>query len=154
MQADVQGSTILRAARPEDYPAIAALLVAAGLPTDGVMEWLPRFGDDEHEGRVAGVAGLEVHGGDGLLRSVAVAEEWRGRGLGNVLTAEVLASARKEGLRAVYLLTDTAENYFPRLGFRRIARSEVPEPVTQSVEFRELCPASSTVMVTMLGGEG
>ncbi len=153
MRAVTQGNEVLRVARPEDLPVLEALLAAAGLPTEGVAEWLPGFVVAEHEGRIVGVAGLEVYGADGLLRSVAVAEEWRGRGLGSALTAEVLAGARRDGLRAVYLLTETAENYFPKHGFRRIARSEVPEPVTHSVEFRELCPASSTVMVTALGPE-
>jgi amino-acid N-acetyltransferase len=115
-----------------------------------VAEWLPRFVMAEADGSVAGVAGLEVYDRDGLLRSVAVADDWRGRGLGGVLTATILAAAKADGLRSVYLLTDTAEGYFPRHGFRRIARSEVPDTVTASVEFRELCPASSAVMVTEL----
>lgn len=144
----MEGQVVVRTARPEDLPAITHLLTTAGLPVEGVAEWLSHFVVAEAEARIAGVAGVEVHGSDGLLRSVAVSEEWRGRGLGAALTSEALASARKDGLRAVYLLTETAENYFPRHGFRRIERGEVPEPVTHSVEFRELCPASSVVMVT------
>lgn len=154
MGAGTQGQAILRAARPEDLPAIGALLEASGLPTEGVADWLSHFVVAESEGRIAGVAGLEVYGADGLLRSVAVADAWRGRGLGGALTTEVLTAASKSGLRAVYLLTETAEGYFPKHGFRRIARGEVPEPVTRSVEFRELCPASSTVMVRTLASTG
>ncbi len=148
----VEGEVVVRAARPEDLPAITDLLKAADLPIQGIAEWLSRFVVAEHAGTIAGVAGVEVYGADGLLRSVAVADEWRGRGLGGALTGEVLALARKDGLRAVYLLTETAENYFPRHRFRRIERREVPEPVTHSVEFRELCPASSVVMVATLAG--
>ncbi len=151
MERVMAGGVALRAARPEDLPAITDLLATAGLPLQGVAEWLSRFVVAEHDGTIAGVAGLEVYGTDGLLRSVAVAEAWRGRGLGGALTAEALASARADGLRAVYLLTETAEHYFPRLGFRRIERGEVPDPVTQSVEFRELCPVSSIVMVMDVG---
>lgn len=151
MQSVTQENAILRAARPEDLQAVEALLTAADLPTQGVAAWLPQFVVADAAGTIVGVAGLEVYGADALLRSVAVASEWRGRGVGSALTAEVLAAARRRGIRAVYLLTETAENYFPKLGFRRIARSEVPEPVTHSAEFRELCPASSTVMVTTAG---
>lgn len=147
----MEANVVLRAAGPGDLPAITDLLTVAALPIQGVAEWLGRFVVAEVEGRIAGVAGLEVYGTDGLLRSVAVADGWRGRGLGGALTTEALVSARREGVRAVYLLTETAENYFPRHGFRRIARSEVPERVTHSVEFRELCPASSVVMVTNVG---
>lgn len=147
----MQDNVVFRAACPEDLPAVEALLVRSSLPTAGVAEWLPHFVVAEMGGGIAAVAGAEVHGEYGLLRSVAVEEEWRGRGLGRALTTEVLASAMRDGLRAVYLLTQTADTYFPRLGFRRISRGDVPEPVTHSLEFRELCPVSSTVMVTMFG---
>ncbi|HET9984487.1 MAG TPA: arsenic resistance N-acetyltransferase ArsN2 [Longimicrobiales bacterium] len=146
----LEGDVVLRPARPEDLPAVEALLEAALLPTAGVAEWLPRFVVAERAGRIVGVAGLEVYGADGLLRSVAVDGDWRGRGLGRALTDEVLAVATREGVRTVYLLTETAERYFPRHGFRRIARQEVSEAVQASVEFRELCPVSSTVMARSL----
>ncbi len=153
MASVTKGEAILRAARPEDLPAIEALLTGAGLPTAGVADSLAHFVVAEHDGAIVGVAGLEVYGADALLRSVAVADRWRGRGLGGALTGSVLAAAKADGLRAVYLLTETAESYFPKHGFRRSARAEVPEPVTHSVEFRELCPASSTVMVLTLAGD-
>ncbi len=151
MQSVTQENAVLRVARPEDLRTVEALLAAADLPAKGVAEWLPHFVVAEAGGTIVGAAGLEVYRSDGLLRSVAVANGWRGRGIGSALTAAVLAAARRHGLRAVYLLTETAESYFPKHGFRRIARSEVPEPVTHSVEFRELCPTSSIVMVTDLG---
>lgn len=98
-----------------------------------------------------GVAGLEVHGSDGVLRSVAVAPALRGQGLGARLTDRVLEVARSEGLNRVYLLTTTAEEYFPRHGFRRIQRSDASAAVQRSVEFREACPASAVAMVLELG---
>jgi N-acetylglutamate synthase-like GNAT family acetyltransferase len=130
---------------------VLALLEAAGLPGGGVEEWLAHFVVAVSGERLVGVAGLEMYGSDALLRSVAVAEDWRGRGLGGVLTDEALGAAARAGVRAVYLLTETAERYFPRHGFHRIARGEASEAVRQSVEFRELCPASSTVMMRPLG---
>lgn len=151
MGRDVEpGEVVLRPARPEDLPAVLALLEAAGLPTAGVAEWLPRFVVAEGAGGLAGVAGLEAYGDDALLRSVAVAEGWRGRGLGGRLTDAVLASAAAAGVRTVYLLTETAEGFFPRHGFRRIPREEASAAVRASAEFRELCPASSAVMARTL----
>ena len=91
-----------------------------------------------------------VLGPDGLLRSVAVADDWRRRGLGGALTDEVVARSVREGLAAVYLLTETAESFFPRHGFVRIERDAASDAVKQSAEFSELCPSSSVAMVRQL----
>lgn len=140
----------LRPARPSDEAAIHTLLIDAGLPTTGVRESLHHFIVAEAAGRLVGVAGLEVHGSDGVLRSVAVAAAMRGQGLGGRLTDRVLEEARSEGLGRVYLLTTTAESYFPRHGFRRIERSDASAAVQRSVEFRDACPASAVAMVVDL----
>lgn len=150
-QASAGGSTgvpvaCVRAAEPRELAAMEALLASSSLPTEGVAERLADFLVAEAAGEVVGLAGLERHGADGLLRSVAVSPSWRGRGLGVALTEGVLEHARSLGLRAVYLLTTTAEDYFPRHGFRQIERGAVPEGVASSSEFRELCPASAVVM--------
>ena len=144
---------IRRAERP-DLAALEALLVGAGLPTAGVEAALPGFLVAEEDGRLVGAAGLEVHGSDGLLRSVVVEDRHRGRGLAGRLTAGVLDGARASGLRRVYLLTTTAEGYFSRHGFRRIDRSEASPEVQGSVEFREACPASAAAMVLELETDG
>lgn len=137
----------IRSARPADEPAILTLLEAAHLPTDEVGEWLPHYVVAEEAGRVVGVAGLEVHGEDGVLRSVVVDASRRGGGLGGRLAATIIAAARQAGLRRLYLLTTTAETYFPRYGFRPIPRSEASSAVAQSVEFQEACPDSAVAMV-------
>lgn len=137
----------IRPAEPRDLPALLDLLAAASLPPSGVQDWLPHFCVAEHEGRLVGAAGLELYGESALLRSVAVAESWRGRGLGGALVAWSIEAAHAKGTREIYLLTETAERWFPRFGFRRIERADVPAAVQQSVEFRELCPASAAVMV-------
>ncbi len=140
-------NAILRPARPEDLAAALTLLEDAGLPVAGVDEWFEQFIVAEHDGTLVGVAGLEVHGSDGLLRSVAVAPEWRSRGLGGALTSRILSQCERMNLSAVYLLTETAERFFPRYGFMRIERDQTSDAIRQSAEFRELCPASSAVMV-------
>jgi N-acetylglutamate synthase-like GNAT family acetyltransferase len=144
---------VLRGATATDLPALEDLLRSVDLPTAGVAEFVERFVLAEAAGRVVGAAGLEVHGRDGLLRSVAVDAGMRGNGLGARLTDRVLIDARTTGLRRVYLLTTTAEDYFPRHGFRRIERDLVSADVQRSVEFREACPASATVMVLELEPE-
>ena len=136
----------LRAAVPADLPAVERLLAASGLPLDGVREALPKFIVAEAGGGLVGVAGLEVCCDNALLRSVAVDPEWRSRGLGRALVTRVISDAEARGIRALYLLTTTAERYFPSFGFERITRDEVPDDVRETEEFRSACPASATVM--------
>ena len=138
-------ATVRRAER-SDLPAVLVLLADAGLPSAGVEESFASFVVAEVGGRLVGVAGLEIHGRDGVLRSVAVDPACRGRGLGGRLTRRVLERADDAGLRRVYLLTTTAEEYFLRFGFRRIDRREASPEVRRSVEFRDACPASAVAM--------
>jgi amino-acid N-acetyltransferase len=140
----------VRAAKPEDLSAVTELLQESGLPTSGVQEWLPQFLVAEHDGHVVAVAGLELYGSSALLRSVGVRPEWRGSGLGRNLVDRLLSTARERGTHDVYLLTTTAEDYFPRFGFACISRDQVPEQVQGSVEFTCACPASAVVMCKVL----
>ncbi|MEX2608396.1 MAG: arsenic resistance N-acetyltransferase ArsN2 [Gemmatimonadota bacterium] len=140
----------LRPALQADLPQVEAMLAAANLPVAGVAESLQGFVVAEDGGELVGVAGVERHGEDGLLRSVAVAPAHRGRGLGARLTEGVMDAARSAGHRRLYLLTTTAAAYFPRHGFHTIQREEVAAAVRESVEFREACPASAVAMVLEL----
>jgi N-acetylglutamate synthase-like GNAT family acetyltransferase len=143
---DSTSAAVLRSARAEDLPAIEQLLTASGLPVAGVASALGGFVVAESGGSIVGTAALEVCQNDALLRSVAVAPEWRSRGLGRALVTRVIANAESQGLRALYLLTTTAEHYFPSFGFQPVTRAAVPADVQGTVEFREACPASAVVM--------
>lgn len=135
-----------RGATPADLPALEALLQSARLPLEGVAEALPHFVVAESEGTIVAAAAMEPYGLAGLLRSVAVAEGWQRNGLGAAIVQQALSTARLQGIEDVYLLTTTAEEWFPRFGFARIDRAKVPEPVRRSVEFTSACPASAAVM--------
>lgn len=137
----------IRRARPAELPAVLGLLAAAALPADGVAAGFDRFVVAERAGAIVGAAGIELHGGDALLRSVVVADTARGGGIGAALVEAALRAARAAGARRVYLLTTTADGWFPRHGFERIERSAVPAAVRESVEFTSACPASAVVMV-------
>jgi amino-acid N-acetyltransferase len=92
------------------------------------------------------VAGLEMCCDDALLRSVAVHPEWRSHGLGRDLIKRIVCHAEERGIRALYLLTMTAEHYFPRFGFERIERTAVPPEIAETLEFKSACPASAITM--------
>ena len=91
--------------------------------------WGHYFVVREDDGRVIAVAGLEIHGEDGLLRSVAVDNDYRGQGLATSLIEAVLERAARVGLRSVYLLTTTARDYFARRGFTECDRASAPKPI-------------------------
>ena len=54
--------------------------------------------------------------------------------------------AESRGIRALYLLTMTAEHYFPRFGFTVVPRDVVPQEIADTLEFKSACPASATAM--------
>jgi amino-acid N-acetyltransferase len=142
----------LRRATATDREAVATLLRGAGLPLDGFAGCLDRFWVAEDAARMIGTAGMEHYGDCGLLRSVAVAPEWRSSGIGRMLIERVLEDGRVAGVRAAYLLTTTAERYFPRLGFVRVGRDDVPAALQASAEFTGACPDSAVVMRKVLAG--
>lgn len=138
----------LRPAKPADFPRVKALLEEHDLPLDGVDPALAGFLVAESGTAVVGVIGLERYGDRyGLLRSAAIADNWRGRGVGGRLVERLLDDARTSGVDEIYLLTDTAARWFPKFGFEPTTRDQVPAPVGESVEFRVACPASAVVMV-------
>lgn len=139
----------LRPATAQDLPRVHALLTENKLPLDGVGDCLDCFVVAEHDGALVGVAGTErcEAGEYALLRSVAVADAWKGKGLGRALVTWAIADAEARGARALYLLTTTAEHYFPSFGFRQTERAGVPAAVQATVEFASACPASAVVMM-------
>ena len=140
----------IRPATADDLAGVEALLTASSLPTDGVAAALGSFLVAEHDGAIVGVVGVEQCCGYGLLRSTAVDTAWRSRGLGRQLVERAIAGAESQGLQALYLLTTTAERYFPSFGFAVTTREAVPQAVRDTVEFASACPASAVVMVRPL----
>lgn len=137
----------VRALGPDRLPAIRALLEQAGLPvTDLAHDALPRFWGAESGGALLGVIGLQPAGRAGLLRSLVVAPAERGTGLGKRLVAHLEDQARRDGLTDLWLLTTTAEPFFRTLGFHTVSRTEAPEEIRGTTEFRDVCPDSAICM--------
>jgi amino-acid N-acetyltransferase len=147
-------SPTVRTARAGDLPAVERLLSESGLPLAGVSESLATFVVAERAGNLVGVAGLEICGGNALLRSVAVEPAWRGRGVGRALVTRMIADAEARGLSALYLLTTTAERYFPEYGFVLVTRDAVPAEIRATDEFQTACPESATAMSRKLATAG
>jgi amino-acid N-acetyltransferase len=149
-----EGIASIRRSTIDDLPGIERLLTESSLPTAGVADMLAKdassFFVAEEKGSghpIVGVAGVEACGDNALLRSVAVRPEWRSRGVGNELVSRIVSDAESRGLNALYLLTLTAERYFPRFGFERVERNTVPAAVAETVEFKSACPETAAVMM-------
>jgi len=134
-------------ATPADLAAILDLLASHRLPRAEVERHLATALVVRTGGRIIGCAVLESYDTVGLLRSVAVAQSQRGLGVGIQLTEAAVALAQARGIKALYLLTETAAGFFPRFGFRPVSRDEVAPAVRQSIEFTRACPASALAMV-------
>jgi amino-acid N-acetyltransferase len=141
---------LLFTARPE-LPVVVRVLEHAGLPTlDLTQLHLEHFFYCGPNDAPTGLVGLELYETNALLRSLWVAPASRTAGLGSALVDHVEDYARAQGARVVYLLTTSAEGFFARLGYQRIARGSVACAVQASREFTELCPDSSAVMIKAL----
>lgn len=141
-----------RPARVEDYDHIVALLVASELPVDDVSVTAPiRFLIVEDSNvRIAGCIGLEMHGRDGLLRSLAVQPSLRTQGVGRALVDAVQGAAATAGVERLWLLTTTANVFFLRSGYEVADRAAAPEPIRCSPQFASICPANAMCMTRAL----
>lgn len=137
-------------ARPSRAAAVA-LLDAAALPssdlTDGHMEHFFFCGSADVP---TALVGLELHGTSALLRSLVVHPDVRLTGIGKMLVEHAETQARARGVRAMYLLTTTASDFFQRRGYTLAARETAPYEIRTTREFADICPASSAFMVKHL----
>ena len=141
----------IRSATDSDLSAVESLLAASDLPTDGVRDNFSSFLVADDNGAIAGAIGLEKYGSVALLRSAVVAPDHRGSGVGQRLVEQLLQRAEEAGVDDLYLLTTTADKYFPKFGFTRTTRSAVPDPLKASAEFRGACPDTAIVMSRPIG---
>jgi amino-acid N-acetyltransferase len=85
-----------------------------------------------------------------LLRSLVVAVDFRGAGLGDELLAAAERAAGVSQAQRIFLLTTTAEEFFSDRGYRAIPRRQAPNCVRASKEFAVLCPGSAQLMVKVV----
>ena len=137
----------LRPARPADFGAITVLLSTAGLPVEDLnVTMLDAFVVAIEGEECVGVAGLEIHGSNALLRSLAVERRHRSRGLGARLVDAIETEAQARGVTALYLLTTTAATFFERAGYTAHDRATVPPAIAATTEFSSLCPDTAACL--------
>jgi amino-acid N-acetyltransferase len=137
---------MIQPASEADLDAIKALLTSNDLPVAGVDDHWKTFLVARDGDKVVACGGAEAYQFAALIRSVAVADEYRRHGIGRRIVRQLLDRLASRGLREFYLLTTTAEGYFKKRGFKPIDRDEVHPQLLSSREFQDACPASAVCM--------
>ena len=132
--------------RCADLVQLEALLQANHLPTEDCAKQIQHFCASYAGDELIAAGAIEPVAQFGLLRSVVVRKDYRGRGLARRIIAHLLDQARNEGRLVIYLLTETAEAFFADLGFVPMVRADVPKVVSLTRQFASLCPESASCM--------
>ncbi len=101
--------------------------------------------DGEHA-----IVGMETCAQVGLLRSLVVQPASRNKGMATALVKHIEAHALSREINEIYLLTNTAEAFFSRLGYRRLPRTAAPKAICETREFSSLCPHDAAFMGKIL----
>ncbi len=125
--------------------SIKSLLQENDLPVSDLNHRITFF-VEKQEDEIIAVGGLESTGDDAIIRSIAVSDEHKGKGLGDAITRQLLNYAKETDKKDIYLLTTTAEKYFPKYGFKEIDRRYVPSDIKNSTQYKDVCPDSAIVM--------
>ena len=127
---------MIRAAAIADVPAIYALLdiyaqMGNLLPRSqhDLYRHLRDFFVIDIDGKMAACGALEIFTEDlGEVRSLVVADAYKGKGLGRLLVARIIQEAWQLGLSRLMALTYVPE-FFHHLGFKTVAKDTLPEKV-------------------------
>jgi amino-acid N-acetyltransferase len=128
---------------PDDQ-RLVKLLAVAKLSTGDLLG--QRFFGFSKDDQIVACGGLDIVSSYALLRSVAVDERERGKGLGRMMVLKLISEARRLGAGDVYLLTASAIDYFNRLDFKKINRAEVPEAIGKTSQFTGTACSSAQAM--------
>jgi N-acetylglutamate synthase and related acetyltransferases len=127
----------VRRARTGDIPGIESLIaplvesrVLLGKDRVVFYEAVQEFRvAEDRAGRLVGCGALHVMWEDlGEVRTLAVADEWRGRGVGHALLERLEADARELGLSRLFCLTFET-TFFGRHGYEEIGEGIVSPDV-------------------------
>jgi amino-acid N-acetyltransferase len=133
-------------ARAEDLAGIRTLLSSCGLSADDLPEALDTFLVARTGDRLVGTIGLDIHGPAAVLRSLAVAPDYRARGLATSMCKAMFHLARHWGVIHLYTLTTSAEAFAARLGFARFERDDAPPQIRRTHPFSSSCPGTATCL--------
>lgn len=127
-------------------PEILKLLNDNSLPVKDIdlnhQNFWGLFLDDQ----MVGIGALEIKGDFALLRSLAIQKKYQNNGYGNQVLNTLLDVSGRMGIKQLYLLTETASPFFLRNNFIKIERHMVPQEISDTEEFKSICPSTAICM--------
>ncbi len=134
----------IRSALEKDVPTIVQLVALHAqrgdvLPREeeAVQKSLPDWLVAEHEGQVVACVSLLSYRHDlAEVRSLVVADEVKGQGMGKALVHALVSEARRRSIPTLFALTRTVP-FFERAGFDLSTKERFPEKVWQDCH---ICP--------------
>ncbi|ULQ51814.1 arsenic resistance N-acetyltransferase ArsN2 [Flavihumibacter fluvii] len=133
-------------AAAEDFSSVCALLESEQLPISDLRKDMKHFFLAIIGETTVGAIGLDPYGSAGLLRSMIVLPGYRHMGIAAYLVETLETHAKQQAIKELFLITNTAEGFFTKMGFNKISKDQLPVTVASSAEFNGLCPASSSIM--------
>ena len=130
----------------EEFETVYTLLQESELDSSDLKQRNIRLFRFEENDQIIGVGGLEIVDDLALLRSVAISKKQQNKGLGKQLVTQIEKSAKESGISALYLLTNTATEFFKAIGYLQIHRDDFAEPLKQTAQFSGLCPVTAITM--------
>ena len=135
----------------KDFLETKELLVETGLFLEDVEKYFDYFLIlKDQNSKIVACAGLEIYDKVGLLRSVSVKPQHQGKGLGKMITEEMINYAKGNGIQNLYLLTDTAQIFFSKFSFKEIERKNADTNIKNTYEFKYACKDTAILMMKKL----
>lgn len=132
--------------KPDEFDSTFDLLKETKLDASDLKQANIRLFTLIENDQVVAVGGLEIIDDVALLRSVAVNPKHQKKGIGAQLVSSIEKIAKESGFTALYLLTNTAANFFTANGYKIINRDDFAEPLKRTAQFSGLCPVSAICM--------
>ena len=98
------------------------------------------------DNKPVGYFGYEVFGENALFRSFIVVPEEQGKNYGVHIWNMAKEQLKERKVKHVYLLTNSATEFFMKVGYKSFERTKVPDAIAQTSEFTTFCPTDSVCM--------
>jgi len=135
--------------------AFSRYIESADLPADDIDLLCRTFFGFTRDGRSVGWGGFETHGN----RWIAALHDRRAgiqveRVWGRQWLRVIDAIAAERGIARLHLLTTTASGFFEQQGYAVNQRGSAPPLISQTEQFRGLCPGSACYLCKELHSNG
>ncbi|MFK5856434.1 MAG: arsenic resistance N-acetyltransferase ArsN2 [Bacteroidota bacterium] len=129
-----------------DIEKVKTLLVENNLPVNDIDKIAVQLFVVKAKNKIIGVIGIENYSTIGLLRSLAVSDNYKNLKIGAELVDYIIGYCSTNKMQELYLLTTTAEKYFVKFGFNIMERENIPDLIKKTSQFADICPASAIIM--------